>query len=246
MRADLLTLHPESWDPLIRLGMGGHYYGIETFNRKSAKIIGKGMNPEKIKAGLLDAKNYFKSKMFYRATISIIVGLPFESPETFAETENWLDANWQDQALVAFPLDVDDVSQANKKDKYTNVSEFSKNLIKYGIREMPSEKLNRTEDSIRWFYDWRDGGYHSDIFMWEHDDMNIIQAREISERLQFKQLRSYKMNNWVLDYPSISKSKKIPLKETEHLNIMMAGANKATQGRIFVDEYIEKKLNYRP
>ena len=42
--------------------MFGHFYGIESFNHKSAKAIGKGMHPDKVKQGLIDVKNYFKEQ----------------------------------------------------------------------------------------------------------------------------------------------------------------------------------------
>jgi len=214
MRADLLVSKPDSWDPLVRLGMGAHYYGIETFNHKSAKVVGKGMHPDKLKKGLLDIKDYFKSRIFYRGTISLIVGLPYETPATLKETEQWLDDNWQDQGLIAFPLDVDDVSES-KENKYTNVSDFSKNLVKYGIREMQAPKEEWGD--LDFYYNWRDGNWYEDTFMWEHDSMNIIQARDIAHGLQNKQISKYTLTNWGLGAPSIMAGRNVPLEESAHL-----------------------------
>ena len=47
IRADLLIARPRDREELLRMNLTGHYYGIETFNRESGKIIGKGYDTEK-------------------------------------------------------------------------------------------------------------------------------------------------------------------------------------------------------
>jgi len=106
IRADLLASRPEDKELLCEMGFWGHFYGIESFNQESAKSIGKGLSPEKLKAGLLEAKNYFKSNNSgrYRATASFIVGLPHETPKTFWEGIRWWKENMPQEHLVSFPL----------------------------------------------------------------------------------------------------------------------------------------------
>jgi radical SAM superfamily enzyme YgiQ (UPF0313 family) len=86
IRPDLLVSRKQDREELLRMGFLGHYYGVETFNQVSAKAIGKGMNPERLKTGLVDLKNYFieNSDNKYRGSIGMIIGLP-------GETESKLD-----------------------------------------------------------------------------------------------------------------------------------------------------------
>ncbi len=49
VRADLMIARKDKdWEPMRRLGFFGHFYGIESMNSSTLKIIGKGMAPEKI------------------------------------------------------------------------------------------------------------------------------------------------------------------------------------------------------
>lgn len=241
LRADLLTAKPDTWDDLIRLGVGGHCYGIETFNHKSAKMISKGMHPDKLKQGLLDIKQYFGSRMFYRGSASFIIGLPYETPETFAETEKWLDANWQDQGLISFPLSIDDLSGA-KRHNYTNVSKLSLTLVEHGIREMTTAEKTRWGD-FDYIYNWRDGDYYKDLYMWEHDGMNIFQARKIADTLHRKQILKYKANCWQLSHLMFNAAEKIDLHTVAHLSNVQAHKN-PQRVEAFLRQYIDSKLNW--
>ena len=58
LRADLLVSRPKDKEELLRMGFLGHFYGIETFNHDTGKIIGKGMNPDKLQQGLIDVRKY--------------------------------------------------------------------------------------------------------------------------------------------------------------------------------------------
>jgi len=61
IRADLLVNNEDTWDLLLKIGVKGHHYGIETFNKKSGAVIGKGMNPAKLQEGLLKVKKCFRN-----------------------------------------------------------------------------------------------------------------------------------------------------------------------------------------
>jgi len=101
VRADLLHTRPNDIEHLARMQFNGQYYGIESFNRASAKAIGKGMEPAKIKQAILDTKDYIlKTNDYYKGTISLIVGLPDETEDTLAESNLWLDEHWTTQHLV--------------------------------------------------------------------------------------------------------------------------------------------------
>jgi radical SAM superfamily enzyme YgiQ (UPF0313 family) len=54
IRADLMVHHRDSWDAMARLRLLGHYYGVESMNKKSGESIGKGMHPDKLLPGLME------------------------------------------------------------------------------------------------------------------------------------------------------------------------------------------------
>jgi radical SAM superfamily enzyme YgiQ (UPF0313 family) len=62
LRADILARFPEQMDILIDMGIMTASFGIETLNHKSAKSIGKGLHPDRVKACLIEFKN--KAKIF--------------------------------------------------------------------------------------------------------------------------------------------------------------------------------------
>jgi hypothetical protein len=240
VRADLMIKHPDTWEHMSRLNFGGQYYGIETFNHASAKVVGKGMHPDKVKEGLLDIKNYMSNRGFYRGTISLIVGLPYDTQQHWNETERWLRSNWTDQSAVIFPLDVQDLKDNGQSD-YTNVSAFSKNLTKYGLREMkiPSSAYG----DFDFFFNWRNGNWYDGYFMWEHDTMNVIQAREIATRMQNIILDGFKLDSWMLGVVEWNEQRKLyDLANATTLN-KGRGSPDINSSTAFIKEYTALKLN---
>lgn len=243
MRGDLLITKKESWEHVVRLNFGGQYYGIETFNHNSAKVIGKGMNPEKVKNGLIEIKDYFRKNIFYRGTISLIVGLPFETSSSIQGTEDWLLKNWNSEGLVVFPLDVE---RPENVGQYTNASKFSKNLMKYGLREMKKKENEKVTLSSDYYWDWKNGGYQKDDFEWEHDTMNIYEARKIAASLQDKSSEFFKVDTWMLDVPCWNNQK--PFQQlSKHFFSASKGNSSLVNEYIvnsFLENYILSKLNY--
>lgn len=167
MRADLLVNQRSHWDKMLAMGLGGHFYGVETFNHQAGKIIGKGMNPVKLKQGLLDARNFFEPHNMYRGTVSLICGLPKETPETFQDGIDWCVQNWKDQSVTSWYLEIPEYNS-----QMSNLSEFSKNLEKYGIRK---KKVDKKPDIIS-FYPGLD-----EVTIWEHDGMDQLTAIDIMQ-----------------------------------------------------------------
>lgn len=135
IRADLLISNPAQLEELVKMGVYGHFYGIETFNAKSGKTIGKGMNPERLKQGLLDVKQYFQNhgSKRYRGTIALIIGLPFETKDSIEDTKTWLLNNWSDQSVRINVLNIP-ISELYKP------SAISLDYKKYGYREFDFTK----------------------------------------------------------------------------------------------------------
>jgi len=195
IRADLLS-QPNMIQELARLNFGGQYYGIETFNQKSGAVIGKGLDPEKVKKLMLDTKNYFKShNKTYRGTISLIVGLPYDTEDHWNNNRDWLTKIWMSEAMTIFPLCVG-------KSESTNQSKFSQNLKKYGLREMSLRTIQRTE-----FF--KNSMQNKSEIMWEHDSMDIYQARKIAESMQISFAHVNPLDSWQLGWPEILLQQKI-------------------------------------
>jgi hypothetical protein len=106
IRADLVASRPEDKELLAEMGFWGHFYGIESLNHPSAKCIGKGLNSDKLKQGLIETREYFHNhnKGRYRASGSFICGLPHETPETYWDGLRWWRENMPKEHMVAFPL----------------------------------------------------------------------------------------------------------------------------------------------
>jgi len=238
IRADLLS-QPNMIEELARMNFGGQYYGIETFNHQSGKIIGKGLDPEKVKNLILKTKDYFKSKQQpYRGTISLIVGLPFDTQKNWDDTISWLTENWQDEGIVIFPL----VVEIDNKDDYTNSSKFSKNLQKYGLRSLGEADANRFANAWAYF-NWKEGGWAGkQEMLWEHDTMNIFQAKAIADKIQDTIVPKFRPDSWCLSWYEMKNKRKV-----EDWNLILSQKKPSTfplmkEIQPFIDSYSIKKL----
>lgn len=138
IRADLLHTRPQDIEHLARMQFNSHFYGIESFHRPSASAIGKGMDPAKIQQAILDTKDYLmKHNGYYRGTISLIAGLPYETEETLNESKRWCVENWKTNHVTVNPLIIvsthDNVKQSTlsttyEKQGYTLIDE-NENMI---------------------------------------------------------------------------------------------------------------------
>lgn len=153
LRGDLIALRQEDWEPLCRLGVLGHFYGLETMNPDSMKAIGKGGNIEKIQKGLVDFKNYASahSNDLYRGQISMIAGLPHETLQSLEKSFNWLKDNWQGHHTAISPLEI---PLDDNKDR---LSKLSLEYKKWGYRlDDENEKIyqikgfNQINNKMNW------------------------------------------------------------------------------------------------
>jgi radical SAM superfamily enzyme YgiQ (UPF0313 family) len=135
VRADLIVARPQDWEHFLRLGVLGHFYGIESFNHDTSKLIGKGMNFEKLTNGLIESKNYWLThgQGRYRGTIAQVVGLPKETKDSLERGFQWIRNNWQGQSYIAWPLEI------SKNTTIDRESAISKDYQKYGYSECLDE-----------------------------------------------------------------------------------------------------------
>lgn len=158
LRADIIAAHPEQIQLLKDAGLQETYFGIETFNPKTAKFIGKGMAHDRITETLYKCKESWGPRSYIAA--GIIVGLPYETQATiqtavdfFARADSPVDlAN-------TFPLSI-----IGNHDlvKYMYMSEIDRNYSKYGYH-FPNPETN--------------------YFNWRKDDDTDINSYEQAETL---------------------------------------------------------------
>lgn len=171
IRADLMVGRPQDREELLRMRVLGHLYGVESFNTKSARTIGKGMDSEKLKAGLIDCKKYFQTHSvdMYRGSISLILGLPYETFDSLETTRQWLLANWLGQSYIVYALDIPD-------HELHSPSEFSIDAKKYGYTRIADKDL--MPDSVNVVKQI----FGQSVMMWQNDHMNVYQARDLADK----------------------------------------------------------------
>ena len=129
LRLDLLHAHREQIDLLKEMGLGNAFFGIESMNQRTAKLIGKGMDPEKVKEFLLELQNdLWKDEVFIEC--SFIIGLPYEDKSSTDKTFQWVYDNKITNFWNALGL------EPGKPYR----SEFDKNFEKYGYTVTPGSK----------------------------------------------------------------------------------------------------------
>lgn len=125
LRIDLIHAHPESAELLKLSGLKGAYFGIETFNEESAKLIGKAWIG---KRGRDFLKNLYHTTWNKEISVhaNFICGLPPESLDDYLKTHQWCVENeipmWQWAPL-----------QINRDSHNEFTSEFDRNSEKYGF-----------------------------------------------------------------------------------------------------------------
>jgi hypothetical protein len=128
-RLDLIARRPEQINLLKNLNFNGLFFGIESMNYESAKSIGKGLRPEKIKETLYKFKDEFPES---NITAGFIIGLPHENEETLQSWIPWL-------LNKDCPIDCCLFNPLHLTKNTHSQSEFDKNPEKYGYT--PDEKL---------------------------------------------------------------------------------------------------------
>jgi len=88
LRLDLVARYPEQIQLFKEMNLTGAFFGVESFNEKSAASIGKGGSTDRLKDTLYQIKDTLGAK--FSSTVSMIAGLPHETPDTLADTLEWV------------------------------------------------------------------------------------------------------------------------------------------------------------
>jgi radical SAM superfamily enzyme YgiQ (UPF0313 family) len=131
LRIDLMNRFPHQIDLLTEMGIVGAFFGIETLEPDSAKAIGKGLHPNKVKDCLYKIHEKWKNKTNIES--GFILGLPYDTLSYFYELTNWcLEKDNPIQAIRFYPLRL--FNHINPKENRIDVSEFSLNPDIYGYK----------------------------------------------------------------------------------------------------------------
>jgi len=235
IRADLMVARKkQDWDKMARLGFFGHFYGVETMNAETAKAIGKGMAPDKLQAGLLEAQSYFKSKGDYSASMGIVVGLPHETIESQMRTLKWVEDNWQGEAVHVWPLEIP------MDPKQDVLSTISKDYQKYGYRISKDEPPPAPEEFKRLGDEVTRIKHGISNMCWENDNMSFADACQISNDF-FMRMHDKELNFGIsmFTFGDYGVGGHAPRSELLKLNML----DQPPQTHKREEEYKRKKLN---
>jgi len=226
MRADLLIANKDTWDPLSRLGVFGHMYGIETFNKKTGSSVGKGMDPLKVKEGLLEIREWFDAIEPYRGNINMVCGLPFETKETWESGIEWLMKNWTSKGDISATYALE-IPLSSMDSKLSFISNNWK-ALGYRRRKTPSESLHAVS-SLK---------YADELLDWENDYMDLDWAVKSCNTIykQYKVDMGVSVWHWG-DHGLMNLSFKDLQKKQKHYN---QWPNKELED--FLQRYIKKKI----
>lgn len=257
LRADLLITRKEQWQLLDDFCFNGSFFGIESLNRPTLRAISKGFDPERIKSGLLEYRDWKTARSHTRLSVSLIHGLPYETKETLEESFKFWKENWSDQNVSCHALDVgpedDELAKAQ-----TMISSFRTNLEKYGIRKIPPERIipgalvpEYLEENIVWSKDMSEPTNvlasitaTPNVFPWEHDTMNIYEANDIT--YHWNKNLCYKSRVNAFNLNSITIGHKTNLYNVPNWQRFMVNddeAHEVATRHNFVLDYRNKKLN---
>ena len=203
LRADLLAANPEQITLLKDAGIQETYFGIETFNPKTAKFIGKGMAHERIIDTLYKCKEEWGERSYIAA--GIIVGLPYESTDTiYKAAEFFRREDCPVDLANTFPLSI--VGNHDLM-KYMYMSEIDRNYSKYGYY-FPNPSVN--------FFSWRKDD-DTDIHSYEQAEQI---SQQINATLKDKPYRGDFYISSFNDERLKDREKNLDLTDQEYLNLI--------------------------
>jgi len=128
LRIDLIYRYPEMIDILLKSGLRGAFFGLETFNESARKKIGKGLSNDKLLQIIDRINKAWKNEVIIND--SFILGLPEETKQSILQwTEDILFKTklFDDHCITIRPLWLTNWQNTFK-------SEFERNLDKYNFK----------------------------------------------------------------------------------------------------------------
>jgi hypothetical protein len=233
IRFDLLVSRRQDWDLIAGMNLFGHHYGIETLNWESGKAVGKGMNPNKIKEGLIAVRKHFKEQGNYRGLITLIAGLPYETKDTLSQTLDWMATNWAGEGIRAFPLGIP------KMDGIVTTSTISNTYKELGYSEMSPEELEVagiTQSKLGQL----NFAIKDNILFWKNEHMNFFEAEQITNKWHKANSDKFLIGGWNIG--ELAQIKKEPLEEL--LKFSGDDVMSDEERNPIIRNYIDSKLGY--
>lgn len=232
-RADLLHARPGSLDKMVKAGVKGMHFGIETLSLESSKLIGKGFSGEPLKNYLREIKKTYPD---LHLTGSFIIGLPKETiEESERNIHQMLDENLLD-ATPIFQLAIPKNSGA-----FSDLSEFSLTWDKHGYEELSEEELKDllTLPKYKLFKDMNIERVRKEEILWKNSYMNILDAALAAGRIKKKADTLSGWHRFALGISANSSlDKLLKLKKKEEWDW-----NSIKQSTInFIEDYKNKKI----
>jgi len=247
-RADLFVSRRQDWDIMLDMGFVGHHYGIESTNIDSLKSIGKGMHPDKLLPGLLEARDYFKKHGMYKGQVSLIAGLPYETRDSLTKTLSWFKENWKTENVMLFPMYI---PKPNGSD---NSSKLTTDWKKYNYRETAVDMypaIRKIFQELPTQYGMGESLLENTGMSWENDEWNIMDVMKIVGSFYAKDyIQNYGPILWSVGEYEVTFDKPFEYFDNKTMADLI-GTNDFGDLRKFVVEssklinnYIEKKLNW--
>lgn len=161
IRLDLVAAHKEQIVKLFESGLRGAFFGVETFNQKSAALIGKSGNRKKLVGCLQNIRDLYGRQITMHA--NFIAGLPYETLDSLIETRTWLAETDLIDSFTIMPLKLRSPDFIKTVDA-TFVSEIELNPEKFGYTLLDLE-----------------GGV---VVGWRNEHMDYQIAKKICDELQ--------------------------------------------------------------
>jgi radical SAM superfamily enzyme YgiQ (UPF0313 family) len=144
-RIDLFHRFPQSARDVYDTGLRGAMFGVESFDPRAAKAIGKAWSAKHAKEFIPAIYNDIFKKDFFMQ-INFIIGLPYETEDSINNTMAWLEENRHNyHRAQLFPLGINPHGTEHK----TTTSEFDREYQKYGY-EFPYQ--NSEDGWLRSFW----------------------------------------------------------------------------------------------
>jgi radical SAM superfamily enzyme YgiQ (UPF0313 family) len=139
-RLDLIAQNNRLIDKLYDIGLRGIYFGIETLNKRTGLIIGKGFDRDKQINTITKIRNRFDNKVLMHG--SFILGLPEEPIDSMRHTFNQL----MDESIPLHTFIFHGL-RLSKSESVPFNSELGKNFKDYGYTEINND-VNST--TVNW------------------------------------------------------------------------------------------------
>jgi radical SAM superfamily enzyme YgiQ (UPF0313 family) len=143
-RIELIARKPEQLLLLKDLNLSSMFFGLESLNYETSKVIGKGIKKEEIAETLANIRNVYNNNV--SITTGLIVGLPNENEETFRKNFEWI-------TRTDSGVDTITISPLELATSTHTESSFITNPEKYGYRILDSsgawESEQWTSDKAR-------------------------------------------------------------------------------------------------